>query len=222
MSVIWIKNKLIYFQTKNNVLILICQMFLFCWILLCCPKHSELAFLFRKLRQLQEKRKFTKWIKETKKYSKNHKVNQGNEKKYAKIRKVNQGNEKIFKLFWILGLQRKCCACNMGIELREFMINQNQCFWHRQLHSWEDESILFRQIWQSKNDFKWKYNVWNKLSVAAKTPPAARVWRVGVFDFGTGRVGYLPKSLGTGTGRDGYWENFKGKKYIYVQVPSFS
>ena len=31
-----------------------------------------------------------------------------------------------------------------------------------------------------------------------------RVRRVGVFDFGTGRVGYLPKSSGTGTGRDGY------------------
>ena len=30
-----------------------------------------------------------------------------------------------------------------------------------------------------------------------------RVRRVGVFDFGTGRVGYLPKSSGTGTGRDG-------------------
>ena len=141
MSVIWIKNKLIYFQTKNNVLILICQMFLFCWILLCCPKHSELAFPFRKLRQLQEKRKFTKWIKETKKILKNHKVNQGKEKEYAKIRKINRGNEKIFKLFWILGLQRKCRACNMGIELREFMINQNQCFWHRQLHSWEDDHL---------------------------------------------------------------------------------
>ena len=33
--------------------------------------------------------------------------------------------------------------------------------------------------------------------------PWVRVWRVGVFDFGTGRVGYLPKSSGTGTGRDG-------------------
>ena len=33
--------------------------------------------------------------------------------------------------------------------------------------------------------------------------PVGRVWRVGVFDFGTGRVGYLPKSSGTGTGRDG-------------------
>ena len=31
----------------------------------------------------------------------------------------------------------------------------------------------------------------------------SRVWRVGVFDFGTGRVGYLPKSSGIGTGRDG-------------------
>ena len=31
-----------------------------------------------------------------------------------------------------------------------------------------------------------------------------RVRRVGVFDFGTGRVGYLEKSSGTGTGRDGY------------------
>ena len=30
-----------------------------------------------------------------------------------------------------------------------------------------------------------------------------RVRRVGVFDFGTGRVGYLQKSSGTGTGRDG-------------------
>ena len=32
----------------------------------------------------------------------------------------------------------------------------------------------------------------------------ARVPRVGVFYFGTGRVGYLQKSSGTGTGRDGY------------------
>ena len=31
----------------------------------------------------------------------------------------------------------------------------------------------------------------------------SRVRRVGVFDFGTGRVGYLPKSSGTGTGQDG-------------------
>ena len=30
-----------------------------------------------------------------------------------------------------------------------------------------------------------------------------RARRVGVFDFGTGRVGYLQKSSGTGTGRDG-------------------
>ena len=30
-----------------------------------------------------------------------------------------------------------------------------------------------------------------------------RVRRVGVFEFGTGRVGYLQKSSGTGTGRDG-------------------
>ena len=30
-----------------------------------------------------------------------------------------------------------------------------------------------------------------------------RVRRVGVFDFGTGRVGYLQKRSGTGTGRDG-------------------
>ena len=30
-----------------------------------------------------------------------------------------------------------------------------------------------------------------------------RVRRVEVFDFGTGRVGYLQKSSGTGTGRDG-------------------
>ena len=29
-----------------------------------------------------------------------------------------------------------------------------------------------------------------------------RVRRVGVFDFGTGRVGYLPKSSGTGTGSE--------------------
>ena len=38
-----------------------------------------------------------------------------------------------------------------------------------------------------------------------------RVRRVGVFYFGTGRVGFLPKNSGTGTGRDGLWENFKGK-----------
>ena len=30
-----------------------------------------------------------------------------------------------------------------------------------------------------------------------------RARRVGVFDFGTGRVGYLQKSLGTRTGRNG-------------------
>ena len=46
-----------------------------------------------------------------------------------------------------------------------------------------------------------------------------RVRRVGVFDFGTGRVGYLQKSLGTGTGRDGYWDNFKGKKQKRVRFP---
>ena len=68
INVFWIENELIYFETKNNFLIFICQVFLFCWILLCCPKHSDLAFLLRKLRQLQEKRKFTKSFKETKKY----------------------------------------------------------------------------------------------------------------------------------------------------------
>ena len=33
--------------------------------------------------------------------------------------------------------------------------------------------------------------------------PVSRVRRVGVFDFGTERVGYLQKRSGTGTGRDG-------------------
>ena len=42
--------------------------------------------------------------------------------------------------------------------------------------------------------------------ISRQTTPiwvTGRVRRVGVFDFGTGRVGYLQKSSGTGTGRDG-------------------
>ena len=45
-----------------------------------------------------------------------------------------------------------------------------------------------------------------------------RAQPVGFFYSGTGRVGLFPKSLGIGTGRDGYWEKFKGKKHLHIYI----
>ena len=68
----------------------------------------------------------------------------------------------------------------------------------RDRHSAQEMKIK-RDKQTDRHSREWGKYVIDKQQIWGMT----RVWRVGVFDFGTGRVGYLPKSSGTGTGRDG-------------------
>ena len=56
--------------------------------------------------------------------------------------------------------------------------------------------VFFTSLPLSSMVFQWFSQIQDRRS-------AIRARRVGVFDFGTGRVGYLPKSSGIGTGWDG-------------------
>ena len=48
-----------------------------------------------------------------------------------------------------------------------------------------------------------RYELRNRRAIVQEGVQSSRVRRVGVFYFGTERVGYVQKRSGTGTGRDG-------------------
>ena len=68
-----------------------------------------------------------------------------------------------------------------------------------QLHGWVSRQPGYSNSLRKDQEH---FEDWSS-DPSANAWSSTRVRRVGVFDFGTGRVGYLQKRSGTGTGRDG-------------------